>query len=129
VTDRARFTEEARTNNGLMAKNHKGLSGIGPCIWLPDARDATPGRATLRLDGRELQSFHLNDLVWTAGEVAAWWSAARLVPGDMIGLGPAILRGGHARIPPVRISGGERIEISCEEVGVLELRIADRSTV
>ena len=124
VTDRARCDVEARTNNGLLAKNHRGLSSIGPCIWLPDATSADLGPIELLVNGDVKQRFTLADLAWSAADVIATWSAAKLFPGDVIGLGPGILRVGPGAMPPCPIKPGDSIEVRCGEIGSLRLAFA-----
>ncbi len=126
VTDRARFEEEARTNNGLMAKNHRGVSALGTIVWLPEDPAAQPSRVEMRINGELRQAFSLDDLFWTVGDLASRWSASTLLPGDMIGLGPAILRDGHQKCPPAKIVAGDVIEISCAEIGTLRVTIGNQ---
>ena len=124
VTDRDRCEVEARTNNGLLGKNHRGVSSIGPCIWLPDTTSADPGQIELLVNGDVKQHFTLADLAWSAADVIATWSAAKLFPGDVIGLGPGILRDGPGAMPPCVIKPGDRIEVRCGEIGSLRLAFA-----
>jgi len=124
VTDRLRFDAEAKTNNGLMSKNYRSLSTIGPCVWLPFTQDERVGRITLRINGLESQSFEMDDLLWSAGEIASWWSASKLLPGDIIGLGPAIHRKGSGMIPPNSIKAGDNIEVFCKKIGALKMSVA-----
>ena len=124
VTERDRFEAEAKTNNGLMSKNHRGLSAIGPCIWIPDQEGQAPGPVELRINGETKQRFSLGDLSFSAARAIAHWSASRLGPGDVIGLGPAIWREGSAALPPAPIKAGDRIEAHCAEIGSLGLHVA-----
>ena len=126
VTDRARFEEEARTNNGLMAKNHFGASSIGPVVWLPDDPAVLPGTIEMHVNGELKQSLSLQDLFWTVGDIASRWSASTLSPGDIIGLGPAILREGQTKCPPAALHAGDVVAISCPEIGALRFTVGSR---
>ena len=123
VTDRARFEAEAKTNNGLMAKNHRGLSALGPVVWIPDESDHVPGVVELRINGAVKQKFSLSELAWRANEVIAAYSVCPLFPGDIIGLGPAILRKGAQDLPPAPLKRGDAIAIDCAEIGGLRLQV------
>jgi acylpyruvate hydrolase len=123
VTDRGRFEAEARTNNGLMSKNHRRASALGPIIWIPEQPDHEPGAVELRVNGELKQRFELADLLWRAADVLSAWSAAKLLPGDMLGLGPAILRAGPSEMPPAAIKPGDTIEVTCPQIGALRVSV------
>jgi 2-keto-4-pentenoate hydratase/2-oxohepta-3-ene-1,7-dioic acid hydratase in catechol pathway len=126
VTDRARAAAEAETNNGLMAKNRRRLSPMGPCIWIPDAAPR-PGKieVTLRVNGTLRQLFTLADMVFGVDDVIAAWSPSVLRPGDVLGFGGAIADP-HEAIAlqtPVRIQPGDIIELSAEAIGGLRAEV------
>ena len=126
VTDRARAEAEAETNNGLMAKNRRGLSPMGPCIWIPEAApDPEEIVVTLRLNGELRQSFTLADMAFGGGEVIAAWSPSVLRPGDVLGFGAAIVDPGRATEleTPVPIQPGDVIELSAEAIGGLRAEV------
>jgi 2-keto-4-pentenoate hydratase/2-oxohepta-3-ene-1,7-dioic acid hydratase in catechol pathway len=118
VTDRTAYVEEARTNNGLLAKNLAGLSLIGPSLVLPaDGKLSGLPEIWLKLNGEVRQSFKPADLLWTAEEAIARWSEAILDPGDIVALGAALAI--KPRLAPVPLSAGDRLEIGCSAIGTL----------
>jgi 2-keto-4-pentenoate hydratase/2-oxohepta-3-ene-1,7-dioic acid hydratase in catechol pathway len=121
VTDADAYQEEARTNNGLIAKNHRALSPISPFITLRAGTPIPSFKIWLKVNGVERQAVATSDLRWTVNDAIAAWSLSTLVPGDIVALGAAASRSG---IPPVSISDGDEVEIGCDLLGVARHTVA-----
>lgn len=116
VTDVDAYEEEARTNNGLLAKNHPGLSAISRVIHSRDASAGLPFSVRMKVNGAARQSFSTTDFPWSAEEAIAAWSLPTLVPGDIVALGAAMAR---TTAPLVAISPGDEIEIESDHLGTI----------
>ncbi len=127
VTERAVYQEEARTNNGLLAKNHPGLSPLGPAIRLAEGGALDPvldpaWEISLEINGQLRQRFSVADLAHGIEEVLSFWSPMTLEPGDLIGLGGAIAMPADASqiCSPAAIEPGDNLKVFCDAIGVLE---------
>ena len=82
--------------------------------------ELTPGmRMTTRLDGEELQSTVIDDLVFGPAELVRYISTIfTLEPGDVIATGtPGGV--GHARKPPQYLSAGQTLTTAIDGIGEL----------
>ncbi len=127
ITDREAFDKEGKTNNCLFAKNHRSLTPIGPRTWVPpDFQDVQLGHVTLRQNGAVRQRFDLDDLAYGIEEVVAYWSRVGLEPGDVLGLGAAIVSDCLKDFEtPVVIGAGDSIELEASPIGVLKIEIVE----
>jgi 2-keto-4-pentenoate hydratase/2-oxohepta-3-ene-1,7-dioic acid hydratase in catechol pathway len=120
VTEADDYREEARTNNGLVAKNYAGLSPVAPIISLTGREDFADFNLWLKIDGVERQALRLKDLLYPVEDAIAAWSLTTLLAGDVIALGAAATR--H-RISPVPLFAGCEIEIGCTQLGAIRHQI------
>jgi 2-keto-4-pentenoate hydratase/2-oxohepta-3-ene-1,7-dioic acid hydratase in catechol pathway len=127
ITNRDMFEREWKTSNNLYAKNHRGLTPLGPAIWVasPSELDAAT-EITLSLNGAVKQRFAVSDFAHSIANAAKAWSRTVLEPGDMVALGAAIAkpRPGNEVDSPVEIRTGDRIEVACAPIGTLRATIA-----
>jgi 2-keto-4-pentenoate hydratase/2-oxohepta-3-ene-1,7-dioic acid hydratase in catechol pathway len=109
----------------FLGKTFDSFAPIGPSITLashlPDSRSDEFGRMgiRLRLNGEEMQSSTLSDLIFGPVEIVQYLSRIMtLHPGDMIFTGtPSGV--GMARTPPRYLADGDRVEISIDLLGTL----------
>ncbi len=127
ITNRDMFDREWKTSNNLYAKNHRGLTPLGPSIWVaaPGELD-TATEITLTLNGAVKQRFAVSDFAHSIANATKAWSRTVLEPGDMVALGAAISRPrpGNEVDSPVEIKVGDKIEIACAPIGTLSATIA-----
>lgn len=127
ITHRDMFEREWKTSNSLFAKNCRGLSPLGPSIWLASPAELDPAtEITLALNGAVKQRFAVSDFAHSIANATKAWSRTVLEPGDMVALGAAIARPrpGNEVDSPVEIKAGDRIEIACAPIGTLIASIA-----
>ena len=127
ITDRDMFEREWKTSNNLYAKNRRGLTPLGPSIWVgsPSELDSAT-EITLTLNGAVKQRFAVSDFAHSIANATKAWSRTVLEPGDMVALGAAISkpRPGNEVDSPVEIRAGDKIEIACAPIGRLSATIA-----
>jgi len=120
----ARMHQRA-TPQWAIGKNADGSAPVGPDIVTPDELgDPYTLRLQTRVDGRIMQDGTTADMIFRIGEIGAYASETMtLRPGDVISTGtpPGI---GSTRKPPVFLTGGERVEVEIDGIGVLVTRIA-----
>jgi len=127
ITDRDMFDREWKTSNNLYAKNHRGLTPLGPAIWVASPSELDPAtEVTLSLNGAVKQRFAVSDFAHSIANATKAWSRTVLEPGDMVALGAAIAkpRPGNEVDSPVEIRIGDKIEIACAPIGTLGATIA-----
>jgi 2-keto-4-pentenoate hydratase/2-oxohepta-3-ene-1,7-dioic acid hydratase in catechol pathway len=120
VTEADDYREEARTNNGLVAKNYAGLSSLSPIVSLAGRENFADFDLWLKVDGIARQEMRLSELLYSVEESIAAWSLTTLLPGDVVALGAAAAR--H-RIAPVPLAAGNELEIGCTQLGSIRHRI------
>lgn len=107
-----------RTTQWFQGKTWESTTPFGPVMITPD--ELTPGmRMTTRLDGEELQSTVIDDLVFGPAELVRYISTIfTLEPGDVIATGtPGGV--GHARKPPQYLSAGQTLTTAIDGIGEL----------
>jgi len=127
ITNRDMFEREWKTSNNLYAKNHRGLTPLGPAIWVASPSELDPAtEITLGLNGAVKQRFAVADFAHSIANATKAWSRTVLEPGDMVALGAAIARPrpGNEVDSPVEVRPGDRIEIACAPIGTLSATIA-----
>jgi len=127
VTHRDMFDAEWRTSNSLFAKNCRGLSPLGPCIWIAGLKQLDPStEITLAVNGVVRQRFAISDFAHSIAAATKAWSRCVLEPGDMVALGAAIAkpRPGNEVDSPIPITAGDHIEVACAPIGALAARFA-----
>ena len=127
ITHRDMFEREWKTSNNLYAKNCRGLSPLGPAIWVASPSDLDPAtEITLSLNGTVKQRFAVSDFAHSIANATKAWSRTVLEPGDMVALGAAISRPrpGNEVDSPVEIRAGDKIEVACAPIGTLSASIA-----
>ncbi|HEY1504821.1 MAG TPA: fumarylacetoacetate hydrolase family protein [Stellaceae bacterium] len=127
ITNRDMFDREWKTSNNLYAKNHRGLTPLGPSIWVasPSELDSAT-EITLTLNSAVKQRFAVSDFAHSIANATKAWSRTVLEPGDMVALGAAIStpRPGNEVDSPVEIKPGDKIEVACAPIGTLSATIA-----
>ncbi len=127
ITNRDMFDREWKTSNNLYAKNHRGLTPLGPSIWVASPSELDPStEITLSLNGAVKQRFAVSDFAHSIANATKAWSRTVLEPGDMVALGAAISkpRPGNEVDSPIEIKIGDKIEIACAPIGTLSATIA-----
>ena len=127
ITNRDMFDREWKTSNNLYAKNHRGLTPLGPSIWVAAPSEIDPAtEITLSLNGAVKQRFAISDFAHSIVNATKAWSRTVLEPGDMVALGAAISkpRPGNEVDSPVEIRIGDKIEVACVPIGTLSATIA-----
>jgi 2-keto-4-pentenoate hydratase/2-oxohepta-3-ene-1,7-dioic acid hydratase in catechol pathway len=127
ITHRDMFDREWKTSNNLYAKNCRGLSPLGPSIWVGNPNELDPAtEITLSVNGTPRQRFTVADFAHSIANATKAWSRTVLKPGDMVALGAAIAkpRPGNEVDSPVSIAPGDRIEVACAPIGTLSAGIA-----
>jgi 2-keto-4-pentenoate hydratase/2-oxohepta-3-ene-1,7-dioic acid hydratase in catechol pathway len=127
ITNRDMFDREWKTSNNLFAKNHRGLTPLGPSIWVASPGELDPStEITLTLNGAVKQRFAVSDFAHSIANATKAWSRTVLEPGDMVALGAAIAkpRPGNEVDSPIEIKVGDKIEIACAPIGTLSATIA-----
>ncbi|RZA16492.1 MAG: FAA hydrolase family protein [Lysobacteraceae bacterium] len=114
------------THQFTPGKNFPGTGGFGPWLVTPDEfRDFGDRQIRTRLNGTELQSAPLSDLVFDVPALVEYCSTfTQLEPGDVILTGtPGGV--GAFREPPVWMKAGDIVEVEIEGLGILSNPIAD----
>jgi 2-keto-4-pentenoate hydratase/2-oxohepta-3-ene-1,7-dioic acid hydratase in catechol pathway len=127
ITDRDMFEREWKTSNNLYAKNRRGLTPLGPSIWVAAPGELDPStEITLSLNGAVKQRFAVADFAHSIANATKAWSRTVLEPGDMVALGAAISkpRPGNEVDSPIEIKIGDKIEVACAPIGTLSATIA-----
>jgi 2-keto-4-pentenoate hydratase/2-oxohepta-3-ene-1,7-dioic acid hydratase in catechol pathway len=127
ITHRDMFEREWKTSNNLYAKNCRGLSPLGPAIWVASPSELDPAtEITLSLNGAVKQRFAVSDFAHSIANATKAWSRTVLAPGDMVALGAAIAkpRPGNEVDSPIEIKPGDKIEVACAPIGTLSATIA-----
>ncbi len=119
-----------RTREWLQGKNWDSTTPVGPWLVTPDevggVRPAL--KVTCSVDGVVMQSDTTGDLLFDPVDLVRYVSTmVRLNPGDVIATGtPGGV--GHARKPPVYLTGGELMVTEIEGIGRLANRIVPDGT-
>jgi 2-keto-4-pentenoate hydratase/2-oxohepta-3-ene-1,7-dioic acid hydratase in catechol pathway len=127
ITHRDMFDREWKTSNSLYAKNCRGLSPLGPAIWVASPSELDPAtEITLAINGALRQRFAISDFAHSIANATKAWSRTVLEAGDMVALGAAISRprSGNEVDSPVPIAPGDRIEVACAPIGTLAASVA-----
>jgi 2-keto-4-pentenoate hydratase/2-oxohepta-3-ene-1,7-dioic acid hydratase in catechol pathway len=127
ITHRDMFEREWKTSNNLYAKNCRGLSPLGPAIWVASPAELDPAtEITLLLNDAVKQRFAVSDFAHSIANATKAWSRTVLEPGDMVALGAAIShpRAGNEVDSPVEIKTGDKIEVACAPIGTLTASVA-----
>jgi 2-keto-4-pentenoate hydratase/2-oxohepta-3-ene-1,7-dioic acid hydratase in catechol pathway len=126
VTNRDMYEREWKTSNNLFAKNGRELSPIGPAIWVAGINELEPTtEITLTVNGAVRQRFTVADFAHSIANATKAWSRCVLEPGDMVALGAAICKSqnGNEVDSPIEIKAGDKIEVACAPIGVLNATI------
>lgn len=111
-----------RTREWLQGKNWDSTTPVGPWLVTPDeVGGVRPSlKVTCSVDGAVMQSDTTGDLLFDPVDLVRYVSTmVRLNPGDIIATGtPGGV--GHARKPPVYLTGGEVLVTEIEGLGRLE---------
>lgn len=114
-----------RTREWLQGKNWDSTTPIGPWLVTPDeVGGARPALAiSCRVDGETRQADNTGDLLFDPVDLVQYVSTMiRLRPGDVIATGtPGGV--GHARKPPIYLTGGEIVECEIDGLGLLRNRV------
>jgi acylpyruvate hydrolase len=114
-----------RTKEWLQGKNWDSTTPVGPWLVTPDELGGVRPSIAVRcdVDGTTMQKDNTGDLLFDPVALVEYVSTmVRLNPGDIIATGtPAGV--GHARKPPVYLTGGETVVTEIEGLGRLENRV------
>lgn len=114
-----------RTREWLQGKNWESTTPVGPYLVTPDEVGGVRPALALRcdVDGTTMQKDNTGDLLFVPVDLVEYVSTMiRLNPGDIIATGtPGGV--GHARKPPVYLTGGETVVTEIEGLGCLENRV------
>ena len=114
-----------RTREWLQGKNWDSSTPVGPWLVTPDeVGGVRPSlKVSCSVDGVVMQSDTTGDLLFDPVDLIRYVSTmVRLNPGDVIATGtPGGV--GHARKPPVYLTGGELLVTEIEGIGRLENRV------
>lgn len=107
----------------------KAIDTFGPCgpalvLW-DEMGDLQALRVQCRVNGETLQDGTTADMIFPVAETIAFLSRLMtLEPGDIVSTGtPAGV--GYTREPPVRLRGGDVVEVEIEGLGVLSNPVVD----
>lgn len=126
VWDSEIFLEESRVRRGMLSKNLRRLTPLGPWIQLLDGgMVADDLEVTFKVGGTLRQRFPIGDLAYRIAEVISFCSSVGLEPGDILAFGARIARGtGPGPLEtPVAIGSGDVVEVASSAVGTLSARI------
>jgi 2-keto-4-pentenoate hydratase/2-oxohepta-3-ene-1,7-dioic acid hydratase in catechol pathway len=104
----------------IMGKQFPGFTPLGPALLTMDEIQSHKDlQITTRLNGRQMQSAALSDMIFDIAENIAYFSRwYEFQPGDVLLTGtPAGV--GVGRKPPVFLAEGDRIEVELSGVGTL----------
>ena len=114
-----------RTREWLQGKNWESTTPVGPYLVTPDEAGGVRPALAVRcdVDGTTMQKDNTGDLLFVPADLVEYVSTMiRLNPGDIIATGtPGGV--GHARKPPVYLTGGETVVTEIEGLGRLENRV------
>lgn len=114
-----------RTPEWLQGKNWDSTTPVGPWLVTPDEVGGVRPALAVRcdVDGTTMQKDNTGDLLFDPVALVEYVSTMiRLNPGDIIATGtPGGV--GHARKPPVYLTGGETVVTEIEGLGRLENRV------
>ena len=114
-----------RTREWLQGKNWESTTPVGPYLVTPDEVGGVRPALAVRcdVDGTTMQKDNTGDLLFDPVALVEYVSTMiRLNPGDIIATGtPGGV--GHARKPPVYLTGGETVVTEIEGLGRLENRV------
>lgn len=114
-----------RTCEWLQGKNWDSTTPVGPYLVTPDEVGGARPALTVRCDvnGTTMQEDNTSDLLFDPVNLVGYVATViRLNPGDIIATGtPGGV--GHARKPPVYLTGGEIVVTEIEGLGRLENRV------
>ena len=114
-----------RTREWLQGKNWESTTPAGPYLVTPDEVGGVRPALAVRcdVDGTTMQKDNTGDLLFDPVALVEYVSTMiRLNPGDIIATGtPGGV--GHARRPPVYLTGGETVVTEIEGLGRLENRV------
>jgi acylpyruvate hydrolase len=114
-----------RTREWLQGKNWDSTTPVGPYLVTPDDLGGVRPALAVRcdVDGTTVQQDHTGDLLFDLVDLVKYVSTMiRLNPGDIIATGtPGGV--GHARKPPVYLTGGQTVVTEIEGLGRLENRV------
>lgn len=114
-----------RTREWLQGKNWDSTTPVGPHLVTPDEVGGVRPALAVRcdVDGTTMQKDNTGDLLFDPVALVEYVSTMiRLNPGDMIATGtPGGV--GHARKPPVYLTGGETVVTEIEGLGRMENRV------
>jgi acylpyruvate hydrolase len=109
-----------RTTQWLQGKTFEGSTPLGPVVVTPDEFDLDAAQLTTEVDGEQVQSAPLTDLVFGPADLVVYVSTiVTLEPGDVIATGtPGGV--GQARKPPRFLLDGTRLTTRIDGIGVLD---------
>src|SRR5258707_882727 len=114
-----------RTREWLQGKNWDSSTPVGPCLVTPDEVGGVRPALAVRcdVDNVTMQADNTSDLLFDPVALVEYASTMiRLNPGDLIATGtPGGV--GHARPPPVYLTGGETVVTEIEGLGRLVNRV------
>ncbi|MFV0464404.1 MAG: fumarylacetoacetate hydrolase family protein [Nostocoides sp.] len=115
-----------RTREWLQGKSWDATTPVGPYLVTPDEVGGVRPALCVRceVDGRLMQSDSTDDLLFDPVDLVRYVSTmVRLNPGDLIATGtPGGV--GHARKPPIYLTGGEQVVCHIDGLGRLENTVA-----
>ena len=120
---------QRRSSQWTIGKNFDATGPFGPWLVTPD--ELPPGAAGLRiqsrLNGQVMQDSNTRLMITSVAQAIQLLSEClTLEVGDVIAMGtPAGV--GYARMPPVFMRAGDRIEIEIENIGVLSNPVEDEA--
>ncbi len=114
-----------RTSEWLQGKSWDSTTPVGPWLVTPDEVGGVRPALAVRcdVDGTTMQKDNTGDLLFDPVALVEYVSTMiRLNPGDIIATGtPGGV--GHARRPPIYLTGGETVVTEIEGLGRLENRV------
>jgi len=117
---------QRHTSQFTPGKNFAGTGAFGPWMVTTDEiPDISVQTIATRLNGVEVQSAPISDLVFNVQTLIAYCSAfSELVPGDVIVTGTTGGVGAY-RNPPLWMKGGDVVEVEVSGIGILRNPIVD----
>jgi len=117
---------QRHTSQFTPGKNFAGTGGFGPwMVTADDIPDISKQHLTTRLNGVEVQSAPISDLVFDVPTLIAYCSTfTELVPGDVIVTGTTGGVGAY-REPPLWMKDGDVVEVEVTGVGILRNPVED----
>jgi 2-keto-4-pentenoate hydratase/2-oxohepta-3-ene-1,7-dioic acid hydratase in catechol pathway len=108
------------THQFTPGKNFPNTGAFGPALITPEeAGPLQDKRIETRVNGVTMQSAKLGDMIFSVPQIISYVSGfTRLAPGDIIATGtPGGV--GFKRDPQIFLRGGDRVEVTIEEIGAL----------